>query len=168
MGNPFDRIDPEFLQWVRHHTRILRKPYAGIISGYHRLPYVLVGPDRDSESKSIEIRGRIHVSPKLVFTVNPEHPTLGELFENEIMNEKLTGRLFSFLYTSRYRNMNVQHEDLRISRQESPAREREETVLDQMMSSETIDTALIGCPNIEFYPVSLERFIQEILDREFK
>ena len=164
----FDRIDPEFLQSIRHNTRILRKPYTGIISGYHKLPYVLVGPDKESTDKSIEIRGRIHVSPKLVFTMNPEHPTLDQLFETEIMSEKLTGRLFSFLYTSRYRNVNVQNEDLKIQRQESPAREHEGAVLDQMMSSETIDTALIGCPDIEFYPVSLERFIQDILDREFK
>lgn len=164
----FDRTDPEFLQRIRGLTRILRKPYTGIISGYHKLPYVLIGPDKENAEKSVEIRGKIHVSPKLVFTMNPDHPTLGQIFEKEIMSEKLTGRLFSFLYSGKYGNMNIQNEDLKIRRQETHPQEHENTVLEEMLSREVIDTAVIGCPNIEFYPVSLERFILEILDREFK
>ena len=164
----FDRIDPEFLQQVRDKTRILRKPYTGIIAGYHKLPYVLIGPDKENDRKSIEIRGKIHVSPKMILTLRPDHPTLGQLFENEIMNQGLTSRFFSFFYTSRYNNLQIQNEDLKVNRQEEPPEEKEHLVLDEMASREIIDTAVIGCPNIEFYPVSLECFILEILDREFR
>ena len=36
--------DQRFLQTVFDETRVLRKPLRGIITGYHVLPYVLVGP----------------------------------------------------------------------------------------------------------------------------
>ena len=161
-----EKPDPEFIEYVRNTTRILRKPYKGIVSGYHKLPYILIGPDADNIKKSIEVKGRIHVSPKLIFTPNPEHPKFEELFEKEFMSEKLSGRVFSFLYTRRYGNLKVQNEDLKISRRERDPRSYENDVIDDIQRREVIDTAVIGCPNIEFYPISLERFILEILDRE--
>lgn len=167
--NPlFGEADPAFLTAIRQRTRILRKPYSGIVSGYHKLPYVLIGPDAASDRRSVEIRGRIHVSPRLIFTPNPEHPTFREMFENEVMNAQLSGRIFSFLYSQRYSNLNVQHEDLRVHKSEDAPESRENQVMDEMMRNEIVDTAVIGCPNVEFYPISLERFIQEILDRELR
>jgi hypothetical protein len=163
-----DKTDPEFLQYIRDHTRILRKPYTGIVSGYHKLPYILIGPDGDNDKKSVEVKGKIHVSPKLIFTPNPDHPTFEQLFEKEYMNEKLSGRIFSFFYTNRYSNVNIQNEDLKIERRAHQAKDQESHVMDDILKKEIIDTAVIGCPNIEFYPISLERFIVEILDREFK
>jgi len=162
----FDRSDPEFLSHVRNATRILRKPYRGIVSGYHKLPYVLIGPDRASERRSIEIRGRIHVSPRLIFSPNPEHPTFRELFENEVMSEQLSGRIFSFLYTQRYSNLKIQHEDFTVNKSEDAPELREHQVMDEMLKQEIVDTAVIGCPNVEYYPISLERYIMEMLDRE--
>lgn len=159
--------DPEYLKFVRGATRILRKPLTGIVSGYHKLPYILIGPDREDGNSSIEVRGRIHVSPRLVITPNPDHPSFGQMFETEIMDQKLSARVFSFLFSPRYGNLKVQHEDLKINRFADDPPAKENMVLDELMRNEVIDTAVIGCPNIQFYPISLERFIQDILEREF-
>jgi hypothetical protein len=35
------------------------------------------------------------------------------------------------------------------------------------MRGEILDTGLIFAPDVKFYPVSIERFISEILDQEF-
>jgi hypothetical protein len=159
--------DPAFLQHIRNTTRILRKPFTGIVSGYHKLPYILIGPDANNDRNSVEIRGRIHVSPRLVLTPDMNHPTFKELFGEEIMDKTLTARVFSFLYSGRYSNLKVQHEDLKINRSEDSPQDKESHVMDELLRREIVDTALIGCPNIEYYPISLERFIQEIMDREF-
>ena len=103
----------------------------------------------------------------MVLTPRPDHPTLGELFGAELMNAQLSARLFSFLYTNRYSSLKFQHDDLKISRSDEPPQDKEHNVMDELMRREIVDTAVIGCPNIEYYPVSLERFIQEIFDREF-
>ena len=58
--------DPEFLKSVFDATRVVRKPLRGIITGYHVLPYILVGPEHDHPARSVEVRGRIKVSPRLV------------------------------------------------------------------------------------------------------
>lgn len=161
--------DPAFIQHIRDTTRILRKPYTGIVSGYHRLPYILVGPDFTNEKHSVEIRGRIHVSPRLILTANPNHATFGEMFEDkDLMNKQISARMFSFLYTNKYNNLKIQNEDLKINRSEDSPQDKEASVMDEMLRREVVDTAVIGCPNVEYYPISLERFIQEILDREFK
>ena len=43
-----------------------------------------------------------------------------------------------------------------------------ERVLEELARREVIDTAVIASPDARFYPVSLDRFIREILDREFR
>src|SRR5258708_263616 len=59
--------DQEFLRTVFDETRVVRTPLRGIIAGYHVLPYVLLGPaEYDRTSKTVEVRGRIRVSPRLV------------------------------------------------------------------------------------------------------
>jgi hypothetical protein len=35
------------------------------------------------------------------------------------------------------------------------------------MRGEILDTGVIFTPDVKFYPISIERFISEILDREF-
>src|SRR6266478_1561590 len=107
--------DQEFLRTVFDETRVVRTPLRGIIAGYHVLPYVLLGPpEYDRTSKTVEVRGRIRVSPRLV--LGGVSPTYGEMFgERELM-----------------------------------------------------DSAVIASPDARFYPVSLDRFIREILDREFR
>ena len=55
--------DPEFLRHVFEQTQILRKPITGIITGYHVLPYILVGPQDDQPHRSVEVRGGSRCRP---------------------------------------------------------------------------------------------------------
>ena len=162
-----EHTDPEYLKRVFEDTQILRKPIAGIVTGYHVLPYILVGPDEEGHQRSIEIRGTIRVSPRLI--ISPRHlgQTYGELFDDpELMDKTLVGRLFSFLYTARH-NIQMESDDLRITKVEQDPRSQIEHALDDLMRGEILNTGLIFSPDVKFYPVSIERFITEILDREF-
>jgi hypothetical protein len=162
-----ERLDPAYLQHVRNRTRIIKKPIAGIVSGYHKLPYVLIAPDSTNDKWSVEIRGKIHVSPKLVITPNPNHPTFAELFGTEMINAQLSTRMFSFLYTNRYNNLKIENEDFHIEKSEENQETKTAQTMEELMRHELINTAVISCPDVNYYPVSLERFIQEILEREF-
>jgi hypothetical protein len=157
--------DQRFLQTVFDETRVLRKPLRGIISGYHVLPYVLVGPSAyDQASKAVEVRGRIRVSPRLVIG-GGGGPTYGELFgEHDLMDGRIVARMFSFRYASR---VSLESEELRIRRYEREPPAQIDRVLEELTQREVIDTAVISSPDARFYPVSLDRFIREILDQEF-
>jgi hypothetical protein len=158
--------DLHFLKNVFEETRVLRKPLTGIITGYHILPYILVGPEHDHPTRSVEVRGRIRVSPRLVIAAGGEGPTYGELFgERELMDRRLVARMFSFKYVSR---VSLESEELRIRRQERDAQGHIELVLEELARREVINTGVIVSPDVRFYPVSLDRFIREILDEEFR
>ena len=161
-----EATDPEFLRHVFEHTEVVRKPLAGIIAGYHVLPYILVGPQHDRPDRSVEVRGRIRVSPKLVITPGRDGPTYGELFgETELMDRTLAFRVFSFRYASR---VSLLSEDLRIQRQDRDSEGHVERVLEELARREVINTGVIVSPDVRFYPVSIDRFIREILDQEFR
>ncbi|PYM07977.1 MAG: hypothetical protein DMD82_04170 [Candidatus Rokuibacteriota bacterium] len=161
-----EATDPEFLRHVFEHTEVVRKPLAGIIAGYHVLPYILVGPQHDRPDRSVEVRGRIRVSPKLVITPGRDGPTYGELFgETELMDRTLAFRVFSFRYASR---VSLLSEDLRIQRQDRDSEGHVERVLEELAKREVINTGVIVSPDVRFYPVSIDRFIREILDQEFR
>jgi hypothetical protein len=163
-----ERPNPEFLKHVFETTEILRKPIRGIIAGYHVLPYVLVGPQEDRPARSVEIRGKIKVSPRLVLAPGRAGQTYGELFkESEVMDEALIARVFSFLYSSRHQ-VTLESEDLSIQRWDRNPQSQVERALDELARREVIDTGVILSPAIRFYPVSLDRFISEILDQEFR
>ena len=157
--------DQEFLRTVFDETRVVRTLLRGIISGYHVLPYVLVGPpEYERTSKTVEVRGRIRVSPRLV--LGGDAPTYGEMFgERELMDTRIVARVFSFRYAPR---VSLESEDLAIRRHEADPGTQLERVLEDLTRREVIDTAVIASPDARFYPVSLDRFIREILDREFR
>jgi hypothetical protein len=158
--------DPELLRHVFEHTEIVRRPITGIISGYHVLPYILVGPERDHPSRSVEVRGRIKVSPRLVIGAREAGLTYGELFEDrELMDQALVARVFSFRYASR---VMLESEDLQIRRQEQEVDIHLERVLEDLTRREVVNTGVIASPDVRLYPVSLDRFIREILDQEFR
>ena len=136
-----ERQDPEYLKHLFETTSILRKPVSGIIAGYHVLPYILVGPQEDRPARSVEIRGKIKVSPRLVLAPGRTGQTYGELFRDE---------------------------DLTIQRSERNPQTQVERALDELAQREVINTGVILAPNVRFYPVSLDRFITEILDQEFR
>lgn len=157
--------DPELVRSIFTETRVVRKPLIGIIAGYHVLPYVLVGPEPDRPSQAVEVRGRIRVSPRLVIAPGRDGPTYGDLFgETELMDRRLVARVFSFRYASR---MQLESEELSIRRHANDPERQVERVLEDLARREVIDTAVIVSPDARFYPVSLDRFIREILDQEF-
>jgi hypothetical protein len=163
-----ERFDSEFLKHLFDTTEILRKPLGGIIAGYHVLPYILVGPQEDRPGHSVEIRGKIKVSPRLVLAPGRAGQTYGELFgDSELMDQALVARVFSFLYSSRHQ-VTLESEDLRILRSERNPQTQVEHALDELAQREVINTGVILAPNVRFYPVSLDRFITEILDQEFR
>jgi hypothetical protein len=161
------RYDPIFLRGIFEQTRVLRRPVAGIVSGYHVLPYILVGPDVEAERRAVEIRGKIRVSPRLVIRPGQEAQSYGEVFsESEVMDRTLVGRLFAFRYAAR-RHALIESEDLSVRPAEGDPEAHVERVLDELARGEVLDTGLILSPDVKFYPVSIDRFLHEILDREF-
>jgi hypothetical protein len=155
-----------FLRGIFERTRILRRPITGIVVGYHVLPYILVGPDIEMERGAVEVRGKIRVSPRLVVRPGGEGQTYGEVFgDSELMDRTLVGRVFAFRYASR-RHAVIESEELTIRPAEGDAEARIERILDELARREIWDTGLILSPDIKFYPVSIDRFLHEILDRE--
>jgi hypothetical protein len=161
-----DAPDAELLRSVFEGTEVMRKPLAGIITGYHVLPYVLVGPEPSQPGRSVEVRGRIRVSPRLVWGIGGgDEPTYGDVFrDSELMHRALVARVFSFRYS---RRLLLESDDLRIQRQDRDPADHIERVLDELARREVIDTGVIRSPDVRLYPVSIDRFIREILDREF-
>jgi hypothetical protein len=160
--------DPEYLRQVFENTRILRRPISGIVTGYHVLPYVLVAPEETRGQHSVEIRGTIKVSPRLILAPRHLAQTYGQLFDDpDLMDKTLVGRIFSFLYAKRA-NVSVENEDLRITRVERDPQAQVERALDELTMREVLDTGVILSPDAKFYPVSIERFISEIVEREFQ
>ena len=158
--------DPELLRSVFEGTEVLRKPISGIITGHHVLPYVLVGPHWDNPGRSVEVRGRIRVSPRLVLPVRTDGPTYGDVFsDRELMHQALIARVFSFKYAPK---VLLESEDLRIQRQDRAPQAHLELVLDELLRQEVINTGVIRSPDVRYYPVSIDRFIREILDQEFR
>ena len=163
-----ERDDPEYLKHLFDSTEILRKPVSGIIAGYHVLPYILVGPQEDRPASSVEIRGKIKVSPRLVLAPGRAGQTYGDLFkDSELMDQALVARVFSFVYSSRHQ-VTLESEDLTIQRSDRNQQRQVERALDELAQREVIKTGVILAPNVRFYPVSLDRLITEILDQEFK
>lgn len=161
-----DWDDTDHLRSVFERTEVIRKPLTGIIAGHHVLPYVLVGPELDHPGRSVEVSGKIRVSPRLVWPVGQGAPTYGEVFrERELMHATLVARIFSFRYS---RRLCLESEDLRIQRQEADPHAHLERVLDRLARAEIINTGVILSPDVRFYPVSIDRFIREILDQEFR
>ncbi|MBI4608504.1 MAG: hypothetical protein HY726_05810 [Candidatus Rokubacteria bacterium] len=165
----FDRpYDPEFLKSIFEQTQVLRKPLSGIIAGYHVLPYVLVGPQEERSQRSVEIRGKIRVSPRLVISPSHRGQTYGELFhDDDVMDRALVARVFSFLYASRHQ-VQLEGEELRIVKSDCDPQAQLNRALDDLMRREIINTGVIFCPRVKFYPVSIDRFLTEILDEEFR
>jgi len=158
--------DSELLRAVFEQTEVVRKPLTGIITGYHVLPYVLVAPEQGQASRTVEVRGRIRVSPRLVLGVGGAGTTYGEVFgESELMDRSVVARVFSFRYAPR---VMLESEDLQIRRHERTAPQYLEGVLDDLARREIVNTGVILSPNARFYPVSIDRFIREILDQEFR
>jgi hypothetical protein len=96
-----------------------------------------------------------------------EGQTYGEVFgESEVMDRMLLGRVFAFRYAAR-RHAVIESEDLIIRPAEGDPEGRVERILDELARREVLDTGLILSPDVKFYPISIDRFLHEILDSEF-
>ena len=154
------------LREVFDGTQILRRPVTGIVSDYHELPYILVGPE--PEGGCTEITGRIKVSPRLLITPRQILEKFGEIFEDEgFMDRELQMRTFQFA-AARDPSKQVKNEEFRIQRYDASHLDRLDTHEDELARSEDVRTGLVSCPDPKLYPVSLDRFIRSILDREFR
>ncbi len=158
--------DPR-LQKIFHTTKIVRKPISGIVSGYHELPYILVAPDEANPSNSIEINGKVNVSPKFIISTTSLNETFGEVFDPETFDQDIEGRFFSFAVQNK-KNLKIENEYFNVKNFEEKADDHLERVHDFLQMQENIKTGLIYGPHFKFYPISLDRFINEIIDREFR
>lgn len=155
------------LREIFNATKVIRKPVTGIISDYHELPYILITPGRKGKSESLEVSGKIKVSPKFVLSASALQESFGEVFDPETFNSDIEGRLFSFAVSNK-RNLKVESEDFKVKESTINSDILLDKVHDRLMQKEDIKTALISGPEFDFYPISLDRFINEILSREFR
>jgi len=163
--NFYDRKS-EFFKEIFNKTTIVRKPITGIVSGFHQLPYILIAPDENNDSHAIEINGKINVSPKFIISPSMMSESFGDVFDPETFDKDLQGRLFSFAYSNK-KNVKIESEYFKIKNIEEKPDEYIKRVLDQLMGQENINTGLIFGPQFKYYPVSLDRFLNEIIEREF-
>src|SRR5712692_2527184 len=125
-----EKHDPEFLKHLFDATEILRKPVAGIIAGYHILPYILVGPQEDQPSRAVGIRGKLRGSPRPVRAPGRAGQPYGEVVHDDgLMDQAQRARIFSFAYSSRHQ-VTLESEDLSIKRLERNPQAQLERALD--------------------------------------
>ena len=159
--------DSHLFKEIFDETEILKKPTTGFVAGYHNLPYILLGRSHESEREIVEIRGKISVSPK--FIISPEHlgPTYGEMFGAEELDESIVGRIFAFPYLKK-QQVDIQSEELTVTNLNREMESVIAAVFDELERKEIINTGVVVTPNIRFYPISIEKLILKILDREFE
>lgn len=156
----------EYLKKIYSTTKILRKPISGIISGYHELPYILIAPDEDNNEHTIEVNGIINVSPKFIISPTMLQETFGDVFDPETFDKNIVGRLFSFAYAGK-KNVKIESKNFTMKFNECKPEEHLTNILDRLMREENTRTGLIYCPHFFYYPISIDRIITEIVDREF-
>jgi hypothetical protein len=157
----------EDLKEIYSKTDILRRPISGFVSGYHQLPYILIAPNDENPSHTVEINGKINVSPKFIISPQALQETFGDVFDPETFKNDIQGRVFSFAYSNN-RRLKVESEYFKLQNFEEKPEEHLNRVNDTLMAQENTRTGLIFGPKFQYYPVSLDRFISEIVDREFK
>ncbi len=147
-------------------THIVRRPTYGIVSGYHNLPYVCLGPSFEPGRDTTRIRGKVHVSPR--FVIRPTHlePSYAEIFGEDNVDRELMGRIFGFL-GFRGRPVECKSEHLEVQHLDASVDQVLGDVLDELERYEDITTGVIVTPNSRYYPVSIERFIASVLQDEF-
>jgi hypothetical protein len=164
--NFYDRKN-ELFKEIFHNTMILRKPITGIVSGYHQLSYILIAPDEENNAHAVEINGKINVSPKFIISPAMLQETFGDVFDPETFDKDLQGRFFSFSFGNTRKNFKVENEYFQVKNIEEKSEDYSKKVLDRLLMQENISTGLIVGPRFKYYPVSIDRFINEILEREF-
>ena len=157
----------DFHKRMIREINIVRRPYVGVVSGYHELGYRVLGPEAREDAGSVQISGKLLVSPKLVWTPAQAEKTFGEIFkDSEMMDADLVGRVFAFPAVASG-NFSIENEYLKITHHEWSPEVLVEKVLNELARLETTDTAVVRTPDIRYYPLAVQRFIHEILKEEF-
>jgi hypothetical protein len=159
-------LTPDFLAAVYRGTHVLRKPTYGIVSGYHELPYVCLGEDREHGSGTLDVRGKVLVSPRFVLRPSHYQERYGDIFGEEHLDHEIAGRVFGFL-GFRGRPVECTSEHLTVRHVEGPVDQLVDQVADEMDRMEDITTGLLVTPDSRYFPVSIERFIASVLEDEF-
>jgi hypothetical protein len=174
MPESFENADQDRLKHIYKTTDVRRLPITGIVAGYHALPFTLVGPnDETDEGKtnpgSLKLTGKIMVSPKLVLSLSPGDERFADMFPEAepFMDKSIVARMFSFS-TAYKKNYRIRNEHLAVEEFPDEGKDLLNTVLNELSRAEIINMGVIWCPSPRFYPISLERFIASVLDREFR
>ena len=175
MPDFFENADQERLKEIYKATDIRRSPITGIVSGYHTLPFTLVGPNDEADESSskppgsLKLTGKITVSPKLLLSLSPQDERFADMFPEAepFMDKSLTARLFSFS-TAPKKNYRIRNEHLTVEEFTEEGQDLLAQVLNELSRAEIINMGVIWCPQPRFYPISLERFIVSVLEREFR
>src|SRR5687768_4170965 len=145
MPGPFDNADQERLKRIYAMTAVRRVPITGIVSGYHTLPFTLVGPNDEAEEAparpgSLKLTGKISVSPKLVVSISPNDERFAEIFPEAepFMDRSITSRVFAFSGAYR-RNHRIRNEHLMVEEFPDPDQELLEKVLNELQRAEVIN-----------------------------
>ena len=157
----------ENLREIFYKTVIHRKPMTGIVSGYHELAYILVAPNEENASHSIEINGKIDVSPRFILSPEMLNESFGDVFNPETFDKEIEGRMFSFAYAGK-KNVKIESKYFKLQNYEENPQEHIDRVNDSLMMQENTRTGLIFSPKLQYYPISIDRFINEIIEREFR
>lgn len=159
-------LSPDEMQQIFEHTRIVRKPTFGIVSGYHELPYVCIGAAFETSHRTTRVKGRIHVSPR--FIIRPSHyeASYEDIFGEDNVDVGLAGRVFGFM-GFRGKPVECTSEHLELAHIDHSVEDTVRDSLDELERYEDITTGVIITPNSRYYPVSVERFIASVLEEEF-
>ncbi len=174
MSDLYGNADQEKLRHIYKATDVRRLPLTGIVAGYHALPFTLVGPNDETDSGkanpgSLKLTGKIMVGPKLLLSLSPGDEHFSDMFPEAepFMDKSIVARMFSFS-TAYKKNYRIRNEHLSVEAFPDPDQELIAGVLNELSRAEIINMGVIWCPQPRFYPISLERFIASVLEREFR
>ncbi len=160
-------LDKRAMRDIYDRTIILRTPTYGIIKGYHELPYICVGDALESNTGSMRVQGRIHVSPQFLIKPKGYDSSYSDIFGDDDVDVAIAGRMFGFLGFPN-RPVECSSEHLELSHLPDTIDEAISACLDDLERMEDITTGLILTPESKYYQISIERFIAEIIEDEFR
>lgn len=154
------------LREIYDQTVIVRRPTYGIVRGYHELPYVCVGESLENAGKTTLVKGRIHVSPRVILRPPHLEPDYEEIFGSDYVDGAIAGRMFGF-FGFRGKPVECKSEDLEVRTDSASVDQVLSRELDELERREDITAGVLITPNPQYFPVSIERFIASVLEDEF-
>ncbi len=158
--------DIDLARHVFENTRILKRPTYGIVTGEHKVPYILVGESIKRVGHTFEARGKILVSPRMVWAPDFPTKTYEELFGDQDVPSNVMMRVFGF-FSFRGEPVQIDSENLNSRELEMKLDQAQARILDELERKEDIETGVIASPDVRYFPVSIEKFIAAILKDEF-